>query len=119
VSTREEQVIEELAGKVAPSDVDKVSRQFSERLARLGDDGHLPADVADKLQTMWRMLQAPDAVVPWAAKAKIMAALTYFVSPVDLIPDFLGKFGHLDDAQVVRLVWRSIADAEAAYRAAR
>ena len=46
-----------------------------------------------------------------------MAALTYLVSPVDLIPDIAGKLGYMDDAQVTRLVWRSIADVVAAHRA--
>jgi uncharacterized membrane protein YkvA (DUF1232 family) len=109
VSTREEQVIDSLAAQVNPADVDKVSRQFADRLTRLQEEDRLPADVVDKLQRMWGMLQQPDSAVPWSAKAKIMAALTYFVSPLDLIPDPLGKAGYLDDAQVVRLVWRSIS----------
>ncbi len=108
-STREEQVIDELAAKATPGDVDKVSRQFTDKLARLQADGKLATDVVDKLQAMWTMLQAPDAQVPWGAKAKIMAALTYFVSPLDAIPDVAGKLGYLDDAQVVRLVWNGVA----------
>jgi uncharacterized membrane protein YkvA (DUF1232 family) len=108
VSSREEQVIDELAAKAAPGDVDKVSRQFTDKLARLQAEGKLAGDVVDKLQAMWSMLQAPDDKVPWSAKAKIMAALTYFVSPVDVIPDIAGKAGYLDDAQVVRLVWRAV-----------
>lgn len=116
-NAREAEVIEELAARATPADVDKVSRQFADKLARLQADGRLPAEVVGWLQTMWGMLKAPDQVVPWGAKARIMAALTYFVAPVDLIPDLAGKVGYLDDVQVVRLVWRSVADAEAAHRA--
>jgi uncharacterized membrane protein YkvA (DUF1232 family) len=108
VSNREEQVIDELAAKATPADVDKVSRQFADKLARLEADGKLGADVIEKLHAMWDMLKAPDAKVPWSAKAKIMAALTYLVSPIDAIPDMVGKLGYMDDAQVVRLVWNSV-----------
>ena len=38
----------------------------------------------------------------------IVAALIYFVSPFDLIPDSVLIFGHLDDALVVRLAVNSV-----------
>jgi uncharacterized membrane protein YkvA (DUF1232 family) len=38
----------------------------------------------------------------------VVAAIIYFVSPFDLIPDWVPIFGHLDDALVVRLAVRSV-----------
>jgi uncharacterized membrane protein YkvA (DUF1232 family) len=38
----------------------------------------------------------------------VVAALIYFVSPFDLIPDSVPIFGHLDDALVVRLAVKSV-----------
>ena len=39
----------------------------------------------------------------------IVAALVYFVSPFDVIPDSVPIFGHLDDALVVRLALKSVS----------
>lgn len=42
-------------------------------------------------------------LVPWKVIAAIVAALVYFVSPVDVVPDFLPLAGYLDDALVIKL----------------
>jgi uncharacterized membrane protein YkvA (DUF1232 family) len=42
-----------------------------------------------------------DANVPVAAKIIMAAALAYFISPVDAIPDFLVPLGFVDDAAVI------------------
>jgi uncharacterized membrane protein YkvA (DUF1232 family) len=41
---------------------------------------------------------AVDPMTPLPARAALVAALAYFVVPVDLIPDFLAGFGYSDDA---------------------
>lgn len=38
----------------------------------------------------------------------ITAALVYFISPFDVIPDSVPIFGHLDDALVVRLTLKTV-----------
>ena len=38
----------------------------------------------------------------------IVAAIIYFVSPFDVIPDSVPIFGHIDDALVVRLAMKSV-----------
>jgi uncharacterized membrane protein YkvA (DUF1232 family) len=38
----------------------------------------------------------------------VIAALIYFVSPVDVIPDWVPVLGHIDDAFVVTLALRSV-----------
>lgn len=52
-------------------------------------------------------LQDPN--VPLAKKATIGAALLYFLSPFDLIPDFLPG-GYLDDAAVIVAAFKSVQD---------
>ena len=41
--------------------------------------------------------------VPWNAIASIVGAIVYFVSPVDVLPDFIPAVGYLDDAMVIKL----------------
>lgn len=45
-----------------------------------------------------------------------VAGIAYFVSPVDLLPDFLGSLGLRDDAIVLGFVVRFLADEVAAFK---
>ncbi|MGA0602231.1 YkvA family protein [Caulobacter sp. KR2-114] len=52
---------------------------------------------------------ARDDETPASAKAMIMAALAYFILPVDAIPDFLPAIGYTDDAAVIAAVLAIVA----------
>jgi len=43
--------------------------------------------------------------LPWKTVAALSAALAYFLSPVDAIPDFIPLAGFIDDAAVLSLVF--------------
>jgi uncharacterized membrane protein YkvA (DUF1232 family) len=43
--------------------------------------------------------------LPWKTVAALGAALAYFLSPIDLIPDFIPLTGFLDDAAVLGIVF--------------
>jgi uncharacterized membrane protein YkvA (DUF1232 family) len=42
-----------------------------------------------------------DPRVPWYAKFFMVAVISYAISPVDLIPDFIPVLGYLDDLVIV------------------
>ena len=42
-----------------------------------------------------------DPLVSWYRKAIVVAALIYFISPIDTIPDLTPLFGYLDDLGVI------------------
>jgi uncharacterized membrane protein YkvA (DUF1232 family) len=65
--------------------------------------GFLPACV-----TLARRLRA-DPRVPWQAKAAVVLAGLWVLSPVDLLPEFLPVIGPLDDVVVVALALRFAA----------
>jgi uncharacterized membrane protein YkvA (DUF1232 family) len=46
--------------------------------------------------------------IPWSSIVLVVVAIIYFVSIVDLIPDFLPGVGFIDDAAVVAFVIRKI-----------
>ncbi|MFA4838967.1 MAG: DUF1232 domain-containing protein [Candidatus Neomarinimicrobiota bacterium] len=53
-----------------------------------------------------------DNEVPITEKAKITTAITYFVSPMDLIPEtFWGAFGFVDDIALAAYVLDSVSSA--------
>jgi uncharacterized membrane protein YkvA (DUF1232 family) len=49
-----------------------------------------------------------DDRVPWRSKAWLWFALAWFLSPLDLIPEFVPVAGPLDDAIVAALVLRHV-----------
>lgn len=52
---------------------------------------------------------ARDPETPPAAKGLMLAALAYFVSPIDAIPDMLVGVGFTDDAAVIAAVMATLA----------
>lgn len=42
---------------------------------------------------------------PMASLIAVVAALVYFISPIDLIPDGIPIAGYVDDALVVAVCW--------------
>ena len=55
----------------------------------------------DLFYLIWRL--SLEKGVPLKQKRKVVYALLYFFSPLDLIPDFSGAIGYLDDIYVV--IW--------------
>jgi uncharacterized membrane protein YkvA (DUF1232 family) len=110
-----EEVVSRLAEEASPDDVAKIDRQFADKLARLEASKKASGEMIERLRVMWAMLKADGDVVPWRDKALIMAALSYFVSPIDAIPDIAGKLGYVDDARVVAIVWGRIEAAREAF----
>ena len=53
---------------------------------------------------------AVDARTPWLSRVLIGLAIAYFLSPVDIIPDFIPFLGHIDDVLIVPgLIWLGVA----------
>ena len=65
--------------------------------------GFLPACI-----TLARRLRA-DPRVPWQAKAAVVVAGLWVLSPIDLLPEFLPVIGPMDDVVVVALALRYAA----------
>ncbi len=49
-----------------------------------------------------------DPRTPARAKAIVLAALAYFVMPIDLIPDFVAGLGFTDDAATLFAAWSAV-----------
>lgn len=54
--------------------------------------------------------------IPIGSIIAITSALIYFLSPIDIIPDFLPFIGFLDDAAVVATAWKLIDSDVKEYR---
>ena len=51
-----------------------------------------------------------DSFVSWHRKAIVIAALIYFISPIDTIPDVAPLFGYLDDLGVITAVLKFLGN---------
>lgn len=72
------------------------------------EKGKIPEKFADILllapdlfYLIWRL--SLERGVPLKQRRKVVYALLYFFSPLDLVPDFAGAIGYLDDIYVV--IW--------------
>lgn len=76
--------------------------------------GPLSSALADA-GALFRMIRAyarrTYTTIPWESLVLAVAALLYFVSPIDLVPDWIPVIGYLDDAAVIAFVaWSIRAD---------
>lgn len=71
------------------------------------------------LLSVWRQLQVLFSItkdysngsytqLPKSAIIAIVAGLLYFISPIDLIPDFIAGLGFVDDAFILGLVYKQV-----------
>lgn len=80
-----------------------VERGFWKKLLKVA--GQIP--FAEELAAAY--FCAIDPATPTRVKGMLFAALAYFVSPVDAIPDFIAGLGFTDDAAVLAAVVALVA----------
>jgi uncharacterized membrane protein YkvA (DUF1232 family) len=77
------------------------------------------ADVWNNLKALFRMFQAYTrreyTKVPWGSIVLTVVAIIYFVSPIDLIFDWIPVAGFVDDAAVIAFVIKQIKNDLDAY----
>ena len=92
-----------------PTRLKKLLTDAYDKASQKNDVGTIANEVWDTLQTLFRLIKASASGeytgVPGTTMAAAVAVLIYFISPIDLIPDFLPIVGLLDDAALV--VWFS------------
>lgn len=70
------------------------------------------AEIWDNLQLLMQMVSAwrkgEYKKIPTASLLAMIASIIYFVSPIDLIPDFLVGLGIVDDAAIIGFVLKQI-----------
>ena len=105
---------------VRPEDEERVHEKLDEKIESAGRSigGSIGRLIAD-IRLLYAMLRDKGFQIDWKYKARIIAALIYFIAPIDLIPDFLPGIGYIDDAFVIGLTIKALADLIAAYRAYR
>lgn len=88
-----------------PTRLKKLLTDAYAKASAKNDVGTLAHEAWETLQTMFRLIRASMAGeytgVPGTTVAAAVAVLIYFLSPIDLIPDFIPVLGLLDDVALV------------------
>ncbi len=79
----------------------KTKLKRGEKLELRGRMGNFLMFLPNMAMLLGRLLR--DARVPTAEKALFVAAIVYFVSPIDFIPDIFPFIGQVDDIYVISL----------------
>ena len=88
------------------------------KLLEDGSSGKVPGFIADRLSkigSMIAMVNDEGFGMEAADRQRVLACLTYFANPTDLIPDDVPVLGFLDDAIMIELVVRELQHEIEAY----
>lgn len=111
--TNQKDRMRELAAQIASDHgrAERTAEKADEKANRFRD---ALEGVFDELKALTRMVKAwarkEYVEVPWKSVATALFALVYFLSPIDLIPDFLAGIGMVDDIAVIRQVVQAIRE---------
>jgi uncharacterized membrane protein YkvA (DUF1232 family) len=101
-----------MAGK--PGRVLKLLAELAVRMYRTDWKKLKAEDIKDKFNVLGRLSKAfvtgQYREIPWKALLSALAALIYFLNPLDLIPDWLGPLGLTDDFAVLTWVYASLGE---------
>ncbi len=84
------------------------------KLKSIIDGNQKLKEFSEKVSVMMRMLRAQFsgeyADFPWKSLVMVAGALIYFITPLDIIPDFIPALGLTDDATIVYWIYYSIQE---------
>ena len=91
----------------------ELAKEVMHKLQTVGFKGNL-TEFQNGVQLLIRMLRAYASgeyrAISWKSMASVVAVLIYFVSPIDLIPDFLPVIGITDDVALVIWLIKTLGD---------
>lgn len=97
-----------------PDRLRKLLATSIEKIKRIRNDKDGLEDLKRMVNTLNRMIRAylsgDYQKIPWKSLLLITSGIVYFVSPLDLIPDFIPVSGFLDDITILFWVLNAVKD---------
>lgn len=85
---------------------------FARKLKQTDFSKENSVQVKDKFFTLGRLLRAyaqgEYRTIPWKSLLLVVAAILYFINPIDVIPDLLPIIGLTDDFAILFMVYKSV-----------
>lgn len=95
-----------------PEKLSKLVADASTKAARLGSTQL--TELKDGLLGLFRLVKAYSRGeyrdISWSNMILVVSAIIYFVTPFDLVPDFLVAIGYLDDAAILSWTIKALSD---------
>jgi len=95
-----------------PAETERLLARATRKAERVKDVQRVKGFWSD-LTALFRLVRAKARgeykALPWRAMVSALAAIVYFVNPLDVIPDVIPFLGYVDDAAVLAFVLRMIA----------
>lgn len=117
LTEEDRQAFRDTVDSVTPEDVRQVKEQFASKLDEMQSwikkSDYVPGFVIpmiNNIRLLYWMLCDRDYKLDEVTTSWITAALMYFISPLDAIPDEIPIIGYIDDAQVVAWVCHLLKD---------
>ena len=97
-----------------PDRLENFLNNLEKKLSKIPKVGHVLANIPILVAMVRSHMKHEYPGLPLGTLIGVVAALVYFVSPVDIIPDSIPGVGHVDDALVIAVTMAFIgADVEA------
>ncbi len=116
-----EQELFNRASRVTPQDAEVALGAIPEKIATVVHSVQQKTpgikSLIANVQMLYAMLRDPQFSFSWSAKAILIAGLLYFVSPIDIIPDFIPLLGYIDDAFVISAALNAVTSEIERYKA--
>lgn len=94
--------------------VNQLLGSTSDKLQQIVNSNDKLKELVDKVSVFFRMVKAQFSgdyrELPWRTLMLIAGAMLYFITPTDLIPDFLPAIGFTDDVAIVYWIYNSIKE---------
>lgn len=94
-------------------DKDKAEDLLKNAMKKANDTKGTLEDVWEKLQLLFEIIRAwikgEYKEIPKGSIIMIIAAILYFVSPIDIIPDWILGIGLIDDVAVIAFVYKQVS----------
>lgn len=102
-------------------DKGKTLSKIQEGFAKADENKSALTNVWEQLQLLFSLAKdyanGTYTSIPKTTMIAVLAALLYFISPLDLVPDFLVGLGFLDDAFILGFVVKKVAKELEKYQA--
>lgn len=110
--TIEDKIIDDAVESYSPKKEESIIRRLPRKLERLQNNSAFKSlrFLIQTVQTLFEMLMTREFSLSFSTKAMIVAALTYFILPTDLTPDFIPLIGYIDDTAVIMALLRRIGN---------
>ncbi|WP_416866929.1 MAG: YkvA family protein [Imperialibacter sp.] len=92
--------------------VDKIIGSVSTKLGEITQSNERLSGFVGRIKVISRMVKnyisGNYRVMPWKSIVLLVAGLIYFITPIDLIPDFIPALGLIDDISMIAFIYRSL-----------